>query len=398
MSDEFEPLDGPLDRGERVEPPELYQISARLRGMKKPKSQVEGESLVTEYADLLAIPLAHIFGQVFATLQWPDLWKRETVTVIPKGSSPSSIAELRNLSCTPLFSKLLESFVLDMLKEETNLSRDQYGGIKGSGPDHFLTITWQEILDDLDHEDGAAATLTSIDFAKAFNRMSHQACLEALLDHGAKDGTVALVSAFLSGRTMAVRLGSDLSTPRLIKGGSPQGSILGNYLFCMTTDCLGDDDEDTELAMSASENGTPAAVRRNRERIHLVRPAVAGERGVGSSDSEGSGSLDEMDSDGEYDFRFFRYRGRMIFDTSDEDETEMLEQEDINYVIGIPDNWVEKDIRKCIYIDDYNCIEKVREQDAISHHRGEGQPFHTQLKHNGHMGYCKSGRLELEWL
>ena len=37
---------------------------------------------------------------------------------------------------------------------------------------------------------------------------------------------------------MKVRIGNITSTPRKISGGSPQGSILGNVLFCMLTDQL----------------------------------------------------------------------------------------------------------------------------------------------------------------
>ena len=44
---------------------------------------------------------------------------------------------------------------------------------------------------------------------------------------------------------MSVKIGKTLSTPRNVPGGSPQGSILGNYLFCATTDCFtGLDGED----------------------------------------------------------------------------------------------------------------------------------------------------------
>ena len=95
-------------------------------------------------------------------------------------------------------------------------------------------------------EDGASAALTSIDFAKAFNRMSHQACLQALGEHGASNKSLALISAFLFKRTMSVRIGTTFSEPKLINGGSPQGSILGNYLFCMTTDKLGLREVDAE--------------------------------------------------------------------------------------------------------------------------------------------------------
>ena len=214
VSDEFVPLLAPVRCSEERVPPELHKIASRLRHMKKPRSQVRGDippELATEYADILAIPLGYIFGQVYKDLSWPEMWKQETVTVIPKNSAPASLAEMRNLSCTPLFSKLLESFILDDIKEQTSLSCDQYGGLKGSGPDHFLAVTWHEILASLDAEDGAASTLTSIDFAKAFNRMCHHAYLEALATHGTSPATLSLVSAFLCERKMSVRIGDELS-------------------------------------------------------------------------------------------------------------------------------------------------------------------------------------------
>ena len=112
----------------------MYEVAARLKSCKKPKSQVNGDinpQLVAKFYDVLAIPLTYIYNKILNSLAWPDIWKFETVTVIPKNSSPSSPAELRNLSCTPLFSKVLETFVLERIKSEVTLSRNQYGGIKG---------------------------------------------------------------------------------------------------------------------------------------------------------------------------------------------------------------------------------------------------------------------------
>ena len=110
-----------------------HEVSARLKSFRKPKSQVLGDinpKLVTEMHDLLAIPLTFIFNQSLSSLEWPQLWKTETVTIIPKNNSQSELGELRNLSCTPLYSKVLESFVLDRLKKEVKLSSQQYGGSK----------------------------------------------------------------------------------------------------------------------------------------------------------------------------------------------------------------------------------------------------------------------------
>ena len=159
-----------------------HEVSARLKTFKKPKSR-DGDidpKLVNTYYDLLALPLTFIFNQVLNTLHWPKLWKAETVTVIPKNSSPASLSELRNLSCTPLFSKVLESFVLQKLKGEVKLSPSQYEGIKGRSTTHFLLDTWDTVLTALEHNN-SAVNLTSIDFEKAFNQMDHLKCLEALL-------------------------------------------------------------------------------------------------------------------------------------------------------------------------------------------------------------------------
>ena len=80
--------------------------------------------------------------------------------------------------------------------------------------------------------------LTSIDYAKAFNRLSFQHCLRAFEKKGASNQILRLLATFLSDRTMQVRVGSTWSSPRSVTGSVPQGSILGFFLFNETTDDL----------------------------------------------------------------------------------------------------------------------------------------------------------------
>ena len=100
----------------------------------------------------------------------------EYLTVIPKKSHLQNLGDLRNISCTMLASKIYESYMLDWLIEKVTLRSNRYCGIRGLGTNHVLVIMWQEFLEN--SEDYRAGTvITSIDYAKTFNRMSSQHCL-----------------------------------------------------------------------------------------------------------------------------------------------------------------------------------------------------------------------------
>ena len=134
-----------------------------------------------------------------------------------------------------LASKIFESYVLDFLKEQVKLRSNQYGGIRGMGTEHVLVQMWQDIPQNA--EDYRARTvITSVDYAKAFNRMSFQECLKALATKGASTQVIRLVATFLTNLTMTVRVGQTWSDPRPLCRGCPQGSILGGFLFNSTID------------------------------------------------------------------------------------------------------------------------------------------------------------------
>ena len=131
----------------------------------------------------------------------------------------------------------MEYFVLEKLKQEVYPGINQFGGLTGCGTNHYLIEAWDYILETLDSE-GTAVNLISIDFAKAFNSMSHQACVKSLEDRGASVHMTRLVGSFLTNRQMQFKAGEEMSSKRTLRGGSPQGTLLGNFMFVMTTDQL----------------------------------------------------------------------------------------------------------------------------------------------------------------
>ena len=254
ISKEFRPLkheEIPTSHDREIPELSVEQVAEQLRIQKKPGSMVKGDifpKLINSISNSIAVPLTSIFNELARSKKWPKTWKTEYVTLIPKKSTPSAFSDMRNISCTSFYSKVFESFLLKWAMEEVSVKKNQYGGVKGKSTSHMLLEIWQQICSN--GEDYRSATvLTSIDYAKAFNRLSYQECLASFKKKGASTPVIALIATFLTDRVMTVRVGKEWSLPRSVDGGCPQGSILGVFLFNVTTDDLEDDFTTFEASM-----------------------------------------------------------------------------------------------------------------------------------------------------
>ena len=223
-------------------------VADLIRKAKKPNSMVQGDifpKVMNRCASYIAWPLSAIYNRIIGTYIWPTLWKREYVTIIPKKNLPEDFSDLRNISCTMFISKIFEQYLQRCIEEEISLKSNQYGGVKGCSTTHMIIDIMQEICENA--EDYRSATvLCAIDYAKAFNRLSYQHCLESFRRKGSSTPVLRLLASFLTNRTMSVRVGSCWSEPLPVNGGCPQGSILGVRLFNTTTDNLEDHFEELE--------------------------------------------------------------------------------------------------------------------------------------------------------
>ena len=370
ISSEFEPLQ-PIATESAIEScPAIHEISARLKSIRKPKSQVPGDippNLIGKYHDLLSLPLEIVFRKSFSTCTWPSLWKSETVTVIPKCTNPTDMKQLRNLSCTPLFSKVMETFLLDNLKKEVPLPPQQFGGIKGSSVDHFLIETWDCILRALE-DNRAAVTLASIDFEKAFNRVDHAECLLSAQRMGASQPTIKMIRAFLTGRMMSVKVNKARSAPRSVPGGSPQGSIIASYLFCIVSqqlnDCA-DQANDVELANNTPDFSANGDTSTSTEPGSLEMDRFSPIARPPAHDLSLSTESDEEEILAS-DFIYFNTRRRWYDSVDENNLTALPTQAMINREFGLPPGWSPSPLQVKVYIDDINSIEKVNTVNSVS--------------------------------
>ena len=193
--------------------------------------------MVRRHPQAFATPIAAIYNRINSTGSWPTSWKTEHLTIIPKVPNPAYLSQCRNISCTSIFSKVLEGEVLIKLRSELESDHNQYGGVPGSGAKHLLVDLLENVLGAMEGGDHAAVLL-GVDYEKAFNRMEHAVCLEQLKLLGASPGSLSLVRAFLEGRQMTVTLDGQLTGSVPIRRGSPQASVLGFLLYCATTQRL----------------------------------------------------------------------------------------------------------------------------------------------------------------
>ena len=252
ISNEYSPLNLDLlpDRvkarlADGTKPPLIseYDCYVKLKKAKKPKSVIPGDlpsKIVKEFKEELAYPLHILLNKIAQSAEWPEHYKVEYITPIPKIPLPQNEDDLRPISLTAFFSKCMEQFVVQWFIEYIGDKMDfrQYGGTRGNSISHYLIEFINFILRQQELENTAVLACL-VDFSKAFNRQDHNILISKLSDLGVPGWLLKLVMAFLKNRTMRVRYRGKLSSIFSLPGGGPQGTLLGLFLFLVLIDDAG---------------------------------------------------------------------------------------------------------------------------------------------------------------
>ena len=126
-------------------PPQVnkYEVCEKLSKLNKTKSTLPIDipsKLRQEVYPFLSEPLSNIINNCLSQQIYPQLWKNEWVTPVPKVPEPKNIKDRRKISGTSDYNKVMESFLKDWILEDIheNLDISQYGGKKGVGTEHML--------------------------------------------------------------------------------------------------------------------------------------------------------------------------------------------------------------------------------------------------------------------
>ena len=157
----------------------------------------------------------------------------EHQTAIPKVYPPECEDQLRNISGTPLFSKIYESFLSDWLLPIVTpyLDPANCGGLKGTSASHYMIRLLHFIHSTVDKSEPHAVVMALIDLSKAFNRVDHSLVILDLHDMNVPAWLLRILISYLTKRSMVLRFKGATSTPKSLPGSSPQGVFLGCFLF-----------------------------------------------------------------------------------------------------------------------------------------------------------------------
>jgi hypothetical protein len=132
--------------------------------------------LLKELKHQVAGPLAKIYRKSLDSGIVPADWKKAKVVPIFKKGAKSDPGNYRPVSLTSVPCKILESLIKDAmmkhLETEKLIKDSQHGFMPGRSCTSNLTIFMNELTKAVD--DGKAADVFYLDFAKAFDKVAHK--------------------------------------------------------------------------------------------------------------------------------------------------------------------------------------------------------------------------------
>ena len=218
-------------------PPKISpaKIEKAIKTMNKKSAGVPGDipmRLISEFSFELSRPIAHIVNCCFTQGIYPDIWKLEYVTHVPKVHPPENLSDLRRISGLLSLSKITDKIIAEIISQDMQYTRDkaQYGNLKKVSLQHYLVKMMNKILKSMDQnsaKQSVAVVLQMVDWKQAFDRQSHKLGIQSFIDNGVRASMIPILLSFFQNRRMRVKWKSLLSKERALPGGGPQGGTLG---------------------------------------------------------------------------------------------------------------------------------------------------------------------------
>ena len=221
-----------------------------LSNLKTNKSTIHTDISVRiykEFAALIAEPLTHVYNTSLIQGQYPQIYKYEVSTPVPKKYPVESMEQLRNISglltAYKIFEKLLSEIIISDMKKKADVA--QFRNQKQTSIQHYLFKMIHKILTAVDNNsrrDIFAVVASMIDWNSAFVRQCPKLGVLSFQENGVRNSLIPILISYFQERHQSVKWRGFITSPKRINGGGPQGATLGILEFLSQTnnsaDCV----------------------------------------------------------------------------------------------------------------------------------------------------------------
>lgn len=210
---------------------EIEETLAKLDPNKGPGPDHIPSSVLRYLSSIVAPHITIFFNSLLKRGIFPSSLKNGYITPIFKSGDASDVRNYRPVVIQPCLAKVFESIVLRRFSHACKqlIVPQQHGFLPGRSTSTNLGVYQSHII--ASFQCGHQLDSVYLDFAKAFDRVSHAHLLQKLEDYGVGDGLLEWFRSYLSDRTLSVRFGGAISSSISAQSGVPQGSLLGPALF-----------------------------------------------------------------------------------------------------------------------------------------------------------------------
>ena len=212
---------------------EVHQIILSFPSNRAPGMDKLHMSVIKDALPVILPVLTELINRSLLTSVFPFAWKESVVIPILKEGDHEVANNNRPVSLLPALSKICERAALNQLTEctthQNSLTEHQNGNKKKHSTETLHIFMSDMILEAMDRKQVAALVL--LDLSKAFDSIEHGILLRKLRELGVFIQAMEWFRSYLTDRNQRVRIGCEVSDPRQVAYGVPQGSILGPDLF-----------------------------------------------------------------------------------------------------------------------------------------------------------------------
>ena len=215
----------------------------------------------------MAEPLTLLWKGSFESGIIPETLKHSIIPPIHKGGSKSIPANYRPVALIKLFEKVVCNKLIQYLENNQLMNENQHGFRSGRSCLTQLLLHHDFVINQL--ESGSNVDVIYLDFAKAFDKVDHGIVLAKIKAMGIKGKLFSWIQEFLHNRTQSVLVNGTVSSPRKVKSGVPQGSVIGPLIFLVLISDIDENTAHSLVASFADDTRVTKSIRQEEDAIDL---------------------------------------------------------------------------------------------------------------------------------